>query len=88
MAPTTYPSYLREKARQLRHERKLTIDQLAECLALPRTTIYYWVRDLPIPRTERQNRSQRKAVRVTRNEASEAARDRLLRGPSELRRPF
>jgi transcriptional regulator with XRE-family HTH domain len=66
MAPTTYPPYLREKARRLRRERKLTIDQLAECLALPRTTIYYWVRDLPIPRTDRQNRSQRKAVRVTR----------------------
>ena len=66
MAPTTYPPYLREKARQLRRDRKLTIDQLAECLALPRTTIYYWVRDLPIPRTERQNRSQRKATRVTR----------------------
>jgi len=49
MAPTTYPPYLREKARQLRRDRKLTIDQLAECLALPRTTIYYWVRDLRIP---------------------------------------
>ena len=45
MAPKTYPPYLREKARQLRRERKLTIDQLAECLALPRTTVYYWVRD-------------------------------------------
>jgi hypothetical protein len=33
----------------MRIERKLTIDQLAERLALPRTTIYYWVRDLPIP---------------------------------------
>jgi excisionase family DNA binding protein len=41
--------YLREKARELRLERKLTIDQLAERLALPRTTVYYWVRDLPIP---------------------------------------
>ena len=50
MAPKAYPPYLREKARRLRRERKLTIDQLAECLALPRTTIYYWVRDLPIPR--------------------------------------
>jgi excisionase family DNA binding protein len=41
--------YLREKARTLRVERKLSIDELAERLALPRTTIYYWVRDLPIP---------------------------------------
>jgi hypothetical protein len=63
MAPTTYPPYLREKARELRRERKLTIDQLAECLALPRTTIYYWVRDLPIPRTTRQSAGQRKGAR-------------------------
>jgi hypothetical protein len=64
MAPRTYPPYLREKARQLRRKRKLTIDQLAECLALPRTTIYYWVRDLPIPRTTRQSRGQRIGARV------------------------
>jgi hypothetical protein len=38
---------LREKARSMRVERRLTIDELAERLALPRTTIYYWVRDLP-----------------------------------------
>lgn len=44
-----HPSYLREKARVLRAERRLTIDELAERLALPRTTIYHWVRDLPIP---------------------------------------
>lgn len=45
-----YPSYIREKARQLRAERKLTIDELSERLAVPRTTVYGWVRDLPIPR--------------------------------------
>jgi predicted DNA-binding transcriptional regulator AlpA len=45
-----YPTYIREKARELRTEKKLTIDELAERLALPRTTVYYWVRDLPIPR--------------------------------------
>ncbi len=33
----------------MRMERKLTIDELAERLALSRSTIYYWVRDLPIP---------------------------------------
>ena len=40
--------YIREKAREMRVERNFTIDQIAERLALPRTTIYYWVRDLPI----------------------------------------
>jgi transcriptional regulator with XRE-family HTH domain len=63
MAPKTYPPYLREKARRLRRERKMTIDQLAECLALPRTTIYYWVRDLPIPRTTRQSLAQRRGTK-------------------------
>lgn len=40
--------YLREKARQLRVDKKLTIDELAERLALSRSTVYYWVKDLPI----------------------------------------
>src|SRR5258708_3750112 len=44
-----HPSYLREKARTLRAQRRLTIDELAERLALPPTTIYYWVQDMPIP---------------------------------------
>jgi hypothetical protein len=33
----------------MRVERKFTIDELAERLALPRSTIYYCVRDLQIP---------------------------------------
>lgn len=45
-----YPAYIREKARELRAEKKLTIDELAERLAIPRTTIFGWVRDLEIPR--------------------------------------
>lgn len=35
-------------ARSLRVERRLTVDELAERMALPRSTIYYWVRDLPL----------------------------------------
>jgi transcriptional regulator with XRE-family HTH domain len=48
-----HPLYLTEKARKLRLEKKLTIDELAECLALSRTTIYYWVQDIPVPRKTR-----------------------------------
>jgi predicted DNA-binding transcriptional regulator AlpA len=48
-----HPLYLRQKARQLRVDKKLTIDELAECLALSRSTIYYWVRDIPVPRKTR-----------------------------------
>jgi excisionase family DNA binding protein len=45
----SHPSYLREHARRLRAEKRLTIDELAERLALSRSTVYYWVRDMPIP---------------------------------------
>lgn len=45
----TYPAYIKEKARELRVEKKLTIDELSERLAISRTTIYYWVRGLPVP---------------------------------------
>ena len=43
----SHPAYLRDKARELRVARSFTIDEIAERLALPRGTIYYWVRDLP-----------------------------------------
>jgi hypothetical protein len=45
-----HDAHLKAKARKLRVEKKLTIDELSERLALPRTTIFYWVRDLPIRR--------------------------------------
>jgi hypothetical protein len=43
----THPPYIRDKARAMRLEQRLTIDEIAERLALSRTTIYHWVRDLP-----------------------------------------
>jgi DNA-binding XRE family transcriptional regulator len=46
----THPAYLRDKARELRIAHGFTIDELAERLALPRGTIYDWVRDIPIAR--------------------------------------
>jgi transcriptional regulator with XRE-family HTH domain len=58
-----HPAYLREKARTLRKERQFTIDELAERLALSRSTIYYWVRDLPIERKGRANAGQRRGNR-------------------------
>jgi hypothetical protein len=61
-----YPGYIRDKARQLRQTKQLTIDELAACLALPRTTIYYWVRDIPIDRwhTARASAAQRKGCQA------------------------
>ena len=61
----THPSYLREKCRALRVERRLTIDELAERLALPRTTIYHWVRDLPVEVPRRTGGQRRAAAAVS-----------------------
>ena len=46
----THPDYIREKAIELRRERGMTMDEIAERLALSRSTIYYWVKDIEIPR--------------------------------------
>jgi hypothetical protein len=75
-----HAAYIRAKAREMRVQRQLTIDQLAERLALPRSTIYYWVRDLPIsdairhstPRQaarRRGNRAMQRKYRLLREEA-------------------
>jgi len=58
-----YPAYVREKARKLRVEKHLSIDEIADRLALPKTTIYYWVADLPLGRPRRANPGQRKGNR-------------------------
>ena len=63
-----YPAYIREKARWMRVERRLTIDQIAERLAVSRTTVYYWIRDLPAPvevtHSGRRQAARRKATRA------------------------
>lgn len=51
--------YLRTIARSLRVECGLTVDQLAQRLALPRSTVYYWVRDLPLRRERRRGPAAR-----------------------------
>ena len=51
--------HLRDKAIELRTQHNMTLDDIVERLALPKTTIYSWIKDLPIPRTEKQSDAQR-----------------------------
>lgn len=80
----SHPAYLRDKARALRVERGMTIDELAERLALPRTTIYYWVRDLPIPTTTRQSEAQRRGTEASRLKHARIRDDAYDRGVTEF----
>ena len=43
-----YPDYIKEKARWMRTERQMTLDEIAERLAINKTTIWYWIKDLPL----------------------------------------
>ncbi|MFI4991499.1 MAG: hypothetical protein ACHQHO_11385 [Solirubrobacterales bacterium] len=73
-------------ARSLRVEQQLTVDELAARLSLPRSTIYYWVRDLPLrgggpqARGDREHRCGQVVSRVH----SEAAYDEALETFEEL----
>lgn len=69
----THPVFLREKARALRRDRHLSIDQIAARLALPRSTVFYWVRDVRLGRARRASEGQRKGTRAM------SRRYRLLR---------
>jgi AcrR family transcriptional regulator len=86
-----HPAYIREKARELRIRRELTIDEISERLALSRTTVYYWVRDLPIStsgpgggfRSDAQRRGTR-AMQVHYRRLREKAYEGALRNYSEM----
>jgi transcriptional regulator with XRE-family HTH domain len=75
-----HAAYIREKAREMRTDRRLTLDQIAERLALPRTTIYYWIKDLPVP-NEVTHSDKRQAARRRASRATER-KYRLLREAS------
>lgn len=64
--PLTYPTYIRERAREIRVAERLTIDELAERMDAPRSTVYYWVRDLPLGHTEKRTLASHRAGEVTR----------------------
>jgi hypothetical protein len=66
-----HPAYSRDKARELRVERRLSIVEIAERLALPKTTVFYWVRDIPLQRPRRANPGQRKGNRGMRRKYRE-----------------
>jgi transposase-like protein len=58
-----YPEYLRQRAIELRMVNKLSLDEIAERLALSKTTVYYWIKGIPLQRERRATAGQRKGNR-------------------------
>jgi transcriptional regulator with XRE-family HTH domain len=58
-----HPPYLREKARELRIKKKLSLDEIADRLALGKTTVWYWIKDLPDPAIKHRDTPGRRRVR-------------------------
>jgi hypothetical protein len=51
----TYPSYLRERAREMRTKEKLSVVEIADRLAIAKSTAFGWVGDIPLGRPRREN---------------------------------
>jgi hypothetical protein len=64
-----HADYIRQKAIKMRLDTRLTIDEIAERLALSRTTVFYWVKDIPIPETRKQSAARQRASDANRNQA-------------------
>jgi hypothetical protein len=58
-----YPEYLRNRALELRTRNLLSLDEIAQRLALPKTTVYYWIRHIPLGRPRRASAGARKGNR-------------------------
>lgn len=61
----------------------MAIDQIAEQLALPRTTVYAWVRDLPLQRSPNWSKGQRRGVRAMQQKFSRLREEAYQAGAAE-----
>ena len=49
--------HLRRKAIELRTKKKMALGDICKRLALSKTTVYYWIKDIKIPRTITQTKA-------------------------------
>ena len=56
--------HLRKKAVELRIKKKMTLGDIANRLALNKSTVYYWVKNLKIPKTELQNNAIKAMIKA------------------------
>lgn len=78
-----HPDYIKQKAIQLRVEKKLTIDEIAERLSISRTTAFYWVGATPIPETRKQTSRRLAASRANSKNAERKRQEAYAQGLRE-----
>ncbi len=78
-----YPGYLKQRARELRVDKRLSLDDIAERLALPRTTVWYWIQDLPLARPRRATPGRRKGNAAMRAKYKRLRDEAYAQGLSE-----
>jgi transcriptional regulator with XRE-family HTH domain len=85
-----YPRYIREKARELRSEKRLTLDEISERLAISKTTVWYWIQDLPLAppgkalQTPARRAARLRAARAHSERAALIRHDAYVRGKVEF----
>lgn len=63
---TKYPAYIKQKAIELRTQKNMTLDEIVDHLKLPKTTVYGWIKHIPIPRTHAQTVAQQQKAELIR----------------------
>jgi len=79
-----HDALLRAKAIELRTKHRMTLDDIVERLQLPKTTIYYWIKDIPIGRTEKQTERQKIGTRVMQAKYTAKREEAYEQGIAEL----
>ncbi len=76
-----YPRYLRDRACELRTEKHLSLIEIADRLSLPKTTVYYWIKDLPLGRPRRTTPAR--VIEQSKHEFRRLRDDAYARGLAE-----
>jgi AcrR family transcriptional regulator len=78
-----YPEYLRQRAIELRVLHKLSLDEIADRLALSKTTVYYWIKGIPLQRPRNATPGRRKGNRSMQSKYKQLRDEAYAQGLAE-----
>ena len=79
----SYPAYIKQKAIDLRTDKKMTLGEIVDRLKIPKTTVYGWIKDIPIPRTNAQTEAQRRGTQAMQAKYAKIRDDAYQQGLAE-----